>query len=395
MMFDLDYIVPYIEEMTHHYLDSMGVLSITEVFGSISNQDHCLIGKSYNCNENINYINEAKESIMSFVGDVFDECSFDIDQVDDVVFFEERIDDYFIHEYEDYFDRVRFCLLLVAFALQICKRTNASESYTINEIKDINQFKVKNHMYYRGQSNAAWDLVPSSFRGLIDNVVFDNNYYNSLLEKSGLNKKYNDLIKYRTDESIYYKYAFMQHACSFSPLIDFSKNEVVALSFALSNKNNINDYNNIPSKIFLFGFNDSDYIHYDEKETDDYLINKASIYYINKSYLSFGEDITFNNSIKNIQLIKIDDIIEYLTPSMFVIDLPTNDRMKYQKGSFLSFYDCLCLKGKIIYELCPDLKFVELTIIPDKKDSLKEEIRINHDDYDSNHILDPYLSFVD
>ena len=57
-----------------------------------------------------------------------------------------------------------------------------------------------------------------------------------------------------------------------------------------------------------------------------------------------------------------------MTPDYRVFDIPTNDRMLYQKGLFVCFYNCLCLKDCIAYELCPDLFLTKICVGKRKRD---------------------------
>ena len=78
---------------------------------------------------------------------------------------------------------------------------------------------------------------------------------------------------------------------------------------------------------------------------------------------------------------------------MVVIDIPTNDRMVYQKGLFVAFTNCVSLKGRIFCELNQNLNFIQLSINPEIKDNIRKEIYEKYRDYDINHLMDPYLIF--
>ena len=97
--------------------------------------------------------------------------------------------------------------------------------------------------WYRGQSNFKWDLIPSFFRGInkkgvtqIDlNRIYDDYSDFGLIDKAAQTIGYS-----RID---YNFLSFMQHAVSFSPLIDFTSDPVVATVMGLSDTDNFRERN--------------------------------------------------------------------------------------------------------------------------------------------------------
>lgn len=77
-----------------------------------------------------------------------------------------------------------------------------------------------------------------------------------------------------------------------------------------------------------------------------------------------------------------------------VVKIPVNDRMKYQKGVFICFYNCIALKTRICYELNEDIDLNKNIIkTSDKVDILKGIY--NSIKYDQEHLLNPYLIFTE
>lgn len=186
--------------------------------------------------------------------------------------------------------------------------------------------------------------------------------------------------------SEYYKYAFIQHTCSFSPMLDFTREERIAGTFALKKKEN-------DSKIYMLSFENDDLIVSDEKEAGRILCHDTEIYYVNSKKIRFGQTLFFENSGKTIELTKIDSIIELLTPKPTIIHIPTNDRMRKQKGVFLLLRNCLALKGIIHFELCVDLVIREFIIPADKKDGIRKKLQQEYPQYSWESLMNPYLGF--
>ena len=94
-----------------------------------------------------------------------------------------------------------------------------------------------------------------------------------------------------SDESEYYKYAFIQHACSFSPMIDFSREESIANTFAFRKQET-------DVKIYMLSFDNTDLVVYDEKEAERILCKDTEIYYVDSKKIRFGQTVSSENSKK-------------------------------------------------------------------------------------------------
>ena len=332
---------------------------------------------------------EAKESLLNH----FKHSKYEIENTP--VFFDyDELDRYLFDSRET--KKVLYHLLRIAFLKLIY---NSRFYIQVEDIKSINTLKTRNNIsqFFRGQSVFSWRLTPSIFRGFKKNVVFDDDYYFNLLKSDGSEDKFNELLKYEDANKInrYDKYAFMQHSRSYSPFIDFTKDSVIATSFALSNVHNVNEFNNEESALFTFRPILGETIVVDDKwKAKDFIVKRLKIYVIDTDYFVLGQSYNLADSKGHITTIKIDlleELVDKLTPKVALIDVPSNDRMIYQKGVLVCFYDCLCLNGVILYELSESFIKKEPILVANKRNLLNE---IYHDrKYDYEHLMNPYLVF--
>lgn len=295
--------------------------------------------------------------------------------------------------------KMYYYLLKIAFFVGYISSVERKEKLYISSFNEIESEKNDN-IYYRGQIDSSWRISPSILRDFNKNVVLDDNYYFRLLSKTGLEAKYNELI--RTDKTWekYSKYAFMQHSLSFSPFIDFTKEKEIATSFALSNPSQINVLESKDSAVFSIKvdskFKIDDKIAAYHFLHDDFYIDviNSDYFVLGKNYLLRGVDNNGKSFEKSICITSISKLLARLRPSFRLFDIPVNDRMKYQKGVFICFYDCIAIKNRICYELNRDIGLHESIIrTRDKKDILKGIY--NHRKYDQEHLLNPYLFFTE
>lgn len=226
-------------------------------------------------------------------------------------------------------------------------------------------------------------------------IYLDDDYYYDLLQKDGSEAKYNQLIRCE-DRNAYSKYAFMQHARSFSPLIDLTYSKEIATSFALSNSNNVNTFRNIDAAIFEIKINNCEQNTFkDESEARLFLKNDFNLKIINDDYFILCHKYSlkkYGGKLESICIKSFKELFKALTPKYKIFQIYTNDRMKYQKGLFLCFYDCICLKDFIVYDLIDDFEIIEFTIPFEIKNTILKKI-YEHRRYDPEHLMNPYLFF--
>ncbi len=107
--------------------------------------------------------------------------------------------------------------------------------------------------------------------------------------------------------------AFSQHYLNWSPFIDFSKSLFVALSFGLKAKSSFEN----EGVLYVVEISDEENYTTDRVTAECWLND----YHVRVCNYGKGSDIPKD--------------IEYVSPNARVIDIATNDRMKFQQGVFL------------------------------------------------------------
>ncbi|MFI3261229.1 MAG: FRG domain-containing protein [bacterium] len=272
----------------------------------------------------------------------------------------------------------------------------------LNEIKK--NLNTNDNIWYRGQSNSDWSITPAYLRGVkryygtSSTLINSNTVEQDYIDK-GLLDRYSIVYNYTNID--YNFLSYMQHAVSYSPLVDFTDSPIIASTFALSNTNQFNDFNHISSAIYEFDLKQENYIlnvdvkSFDENDIksdgsmyrceNDFEINKilrfmniidCDVFYINEHFTSIPT---------------IDEILLIFCPDIIFIDLPTNDRMKYQRGKFVLFNNCITIKGKVFYELNTKFNFKKYVINCKSKRSIIDHIKKkNNEQYKLSNLLDPY-----
>lgn len=288
-----------------------------------------------------------------------------------------------------------YYLCCIAFVLcfnEHAIKVNQLDNLTFEEIDKL----TNKRSYYRGHSNKNWTLCPSMLRGLSSNVVLDNSFYEALIWADECKEKYDFLIKSEEDSQAYDLYSFLQHSRSYSPFVDFTKKPEIALSFALSNTSSGNDFRNIKCRVFKVDIDEKRLIT-NKSKADYFLINEFKLYVLDKNKIIFGKEYylqTSKNSVYRLCFKSFKQLIKQLTPEYKVIDISTNDRMKYQKGVFVCFYNCVCLGSRIFYELNKNLQLTTFDVgFMQKKKLIKEIYKRRR--YDPEHLMNPYLFFTE
>lgn len=164
-------------------------------------------------------------------------------------------------------------------------------------------------------------------------------------------KQFFDIYKlFYNDADIHKMYnmtAFAQHYLDLSPFIDFTKSLYVALSFALKDRNEAN------SDFVIYTARDilNDDISQDIEQVnfwlENYNVNIINIdrtpdikrlreqknFAVKKQPKEIIEDIRNRDIIKEFK--RLEGVVNSIYPSAKLIDIPTNDLMKFQQGVFL------------------------------------------------------------
>lgn len=220
------------------------------------------------------------------------------------------------------------------------------EEFTENLYKP---FKDNANVYYRGEriNSSSRRLVPTILRQgnmrFADNDTnvskidgnFLYNYYSS--HKSFLSV-YNTVYGSACVHNLYNMTAFAQHYLDVSPFIDFTKSLYVALSFAIKGRAEVKDDIVIYTAFDIGDDDTTDNVDEVNSWLENYNVNIVNLNFSEEMHKQFLElQKTGINPSKLIQkkLKQLEEIYYGMLPSAKLIDIPTNDLMKYQQGVFL------------------------------------------------------------
>lgn len=218
----------------------------------------------------------------------------------------------------------------------------------------IEPYKKGEKIFYRGEKVNKIDrtLIPTLFRQR--HLLFNEDEIYINLDANGLLDFYNSVPEYlevykkiigKVNMSEMYNFlSFSQHYFGISPLIDLTKSPFVALSFALKNRKEYDDdvlFYTVEIK------NDADYTC--DMKTADKWVSEYNVTVFNDNLMDFYEDFKFD--FKQYKLFieglrsQGKNISNMSSPSAKLIDVPTNDLMRFQQGVFLLLND-FTLVGK-------------------------------------------------
>lgn len=264
-------------------------------------------------------------------------------------------------------------------------KMNHYEESTLKNIRDLISNKDNENCWYRGQINSEWQLIPSFFRNAKKTKLWDWNFikaeYDSKPEKVPLTNKL-DTIGIDTS-SPYSLCSFIQHSIGFSPLIDFSKSPKPALSFAMANGSNLPTYYGDNACVFELKIDEAQII--DNVADINNIITKAQLQVFDKAphITTLIQNEMWRNLLKEKK-----SVIHFF-------NLPTSDRMRFQKGVFVMF-DNVIIIGNELYLSFDKTKYLskrltKYIIRTSKKDDLYNQLMEQFPHYHPRYLLDPYL----
>lgn len=269
-----------------------------------------------------------------------------------------------------------------------------------NILKELGE---KSDFFYRGQSEYNWGIIPSIFRNYrfknaskndgnyTDLEMLYNDYYDSdLIQKYNETIAKNKLMNY-SDMSIDFV-AYMQHSLCYSPLIDITTKFEIGLQFALGNKADVNKFLECNSTVFSF----------DVRNIERHLIDEKNL-----NLLSFNVKI-LNKKIVPGTIMKVEgsggrmysldfrtakSTIDNLRPKFLIVNKEYNDRMRYQHGRFILFYDYTLYNDRILFHLNKDFIVTKYDIPKSIKKWLYTYINNAYPQYNMDFLMSPYDYF--
>lgn len=272
-------------------------------------------------------------------------------------------------------------LLYLKFELQYRVKQDIPE-VVIYSLKDYHSlvefFRMQEHneWVFRGQADKKWKLEPTILRNINrdQSSIIDLKVITTLYQQYGLLDQYQTI--FGTNVVDYSFLSYMQHSTSYSPLIDFTKDFIIASSFALNHKNNINDFYNVDSAIFCMRLSGGETI---ESRIEGYkvgLLSNAkswSVDDLNTIYLGMGTlykpyaDITYSLS-------------------------QANDRMKYQKGVFILYDHFISFPTNSVPTYFNG-HLVKITLHQSVKKEIYDDLYEQHREYRPYFLMNPYQYF--
>lgn len=219
----------------------------------------------------------------------------------------------------------------------------------------LRPFKQGAEIYYRGEriNSKTRKLLPTFLRSdeitsyynekVVTDITTDfvMDFYNS---KPQFISVYNAIYSDYKERNMYNMLAFAQHYLDISPFIDFTKSLYVALSFAIKGRDTFED-DIVVYTAFDIGFDDTSS---DIDEVNSWLQNYSvqlvntenldkSLAYELKKYA--GKNSLLSTTEHRIYQGILGSIANKVSPVAKLIDISTNDLMKYQQGVFLFLND--------------------------------------------------------
>lgn len=244
----------------------------------------------------------------------------------------------------------------------------------------LNEKICDNKFFFRGHQDEKFKLLPSLLRNYSCSdygKVINKGVLEKIYKDNGMLDRYNEI--FGSNKLDYNFLSFAQHSASYSPFLDLTRNHVIALSFATQDTINPFEYLKNSACVYSFVFKKEEII--DVK--NDFDLSEVSIK-ITPNKLKFSSIINgkyiFDNTPKDFE------------PIVKVFTGETNDRMKYQKGSFLFFERCHVVNGHILLPYHA-AKIVKYVIRPQGDHSKKNILKVINSDYrkyDLEHLMNPY-----
>ena len=272
-------------------------------------------------------------------------------------------------------------LLYLKFELQYRVKQDIPEVviYTLKDYHSLVEFfrmQEHNEWVFRGQADKKWKLEPTILRNINreQSLIIDLKVVEGLYSQYGLLDQYEKIFGSKAVD--YGFLSYMQHSTSYSPLIDFTKDFIIASSFALNHKNNINDFYNQDSAIFCMRLNGGASI---ESRIDDYKVGLLA----NTKTWSIDDLNTIYDGMGTLYKPYAD--ISYSLSQ-------ANDRMKYQKGVFILYDHFISFPTNSVPTYFNG-HLVKITLHHSVKKEIYDDLYEKHHEYRPYFLLNPYQYF--
>ncbi len=265
---------------------------------------------------------------------------------------------------------------------------------------------------YRGQSDYRWGVIPSMFRNYkfehdndCDGEYFDLAMMFDKYGKNGYLDIYNSTIdKLEKNEDISIDFiAYMQHAVAYSPLIDITTSPAIASRFALLSALEKDNKNDESAMVFKFEFSNQ---HLKSESLNEQrelkkLPRDFNVKILNKKIIPGRTMIIkdIDGKPHKLDFSTVHSTIEALKPKYVIINKVYNDRMRYQKGKFILFYDYVVISdgsnyefpnGRILFQLVNNINTTAYILPKLDKKKMSDSLSRQYPQYDNEYILKPY-----
>lgn len=259
-------------------------------------------------------------------------------------------------------------LLSAFYRLEITGQNNARGIY-------VDQQELFH--YYAGKNGPAIVGMPQKNLSLADRYFecFDD----------GKMKKNKDMVNYDF-------VAWMQHAVDDTPFIDFTRGWDIAAWFALSNPNNAN----VDAGIYLLDAHENPAVCKRKRVANDKVKYMEQIYLSTKvnPLKSYPINGLKSQGTKVLSFSTLIRVISITIPSFVIIDIPTNDRMKAQKGAFVFFHKALFVDGTPFTAMSSTRLYLQKYKIPaSAKSGILAQIKANNHLLNNGYLMEPYDFF--
>ena len=276
-------------------------------------------------------------------------------------------------------------LVLIHDLMLVCLIDQSNDG-EISELQseEIDKSDEKEKRYYRGHSDYTYGVLPTMLRGVNPpkSNIIDYDFVKKAYKEASLENRYTECIGSTLNS---YRYcAFMQHSREYSPLLDFTEDINISISFACSNISAYNDYKSKDAAILELDIPEQLVVK--EEEECNRLIRSLDI-------CVCRDKLSFSTLIRG-------KLLAYCTKEDFetkahLIDLKTNDRMRYQKGCFLLFSKAVITSNDVLIPAGLETHIKKYKIPKNKKKELYERIKKERHQIDVEHLMDPYKYFFE